>query len=174
MKLAQNDEEYLLLQLLPKVAKDYLKKLRKNEYEEEMNKSDLPVELVQLVNALGGLKTAAGEEDNVLVQMLSNLTATYVAAKKGGVAPIVVAAAEEEAPAEESFSGPVLRAPMGGKVLEVCVNPGDKVKVGDNILVYEAMKMENDLKSDMEGTVKRVLIAEDDVMGTDQPLIEFE
>ena len=63
---------------------------------------------------------------------------------------------------------------MGGKVLEVCVKPGDAVKVGDTVLVYEAMKMENDLKSDFEGVIKRVLVEEDDVIGTDQPLFEFE
>ncbi len=42
------------------------------------------------------------------------------------------------------------------------------------VLVYEAMKMENDLQSDMEGVVKNILVKEGDTMGTDQPLIEFE
>ncbi len=41
-------------------------------------------------------------------------------------------------------------------------------------MVYEAMKMENDLNSDMGGTVKRVLVGVGDVIGTDQALIEFE
>ena len=63
---------------------------------------------------------------------------------------------------------------MGGTVIEILVKPGDKVKMGQNVLVYEAMKMENDLASDKEGTVKRVLVAENDVIGTDQPIIEFE
>ena len=37
---------------------------------------------------------------------------------------------------------------MGGTVLELKVKPGDAVKVGDTLLVYEAMKMENNLVSD--------------------------
>ena len=41
------------------------------------------------------------------------------------------------------------------------------------MLVYEAMKMENDLACDLGGVVKQVLIGEGDVMATDQPLIEF-
>ena len=74
----------------------------------------------------------------------------------------------------EAQRGPTLVAPMGGKVLEISVKPGDTVKNGDVVLVYEAMKMENDLQSDMEGVVKNILIKEGDVMSTDQPIIEFE
>ena len=48
------------------------------------------------------------------------------------------------------------------------------LQVGDLLLVYEAMKMENDLSSDMEGTIKRVLVKDGDVIATDQPLFEFE
>ena len=42
------------------------------------------------------------------------------------------------------------------------------------MLVYEAMKMENDILSTLEGTVKRILVKENDVVGTNEPLIEFE
>ena len=63
---------------------------------------------------------------------------------------------------------------MAGKVLEIKIKPGDKVKMGDTYLVYEAMKMENDLAADMEGVVKRLLVEEGDTISTDQPLVEFE
>ncbi len=42
------------------------------------------------------------------------------------------------------------------------------------MLVYEAMKMENDIESDIEGIVKRVLVNLDEQVGNDVPLIEFE
>ena len=58
--------------------------------------------------------------------------------------------------------------------MTIKVKPGDEVKPGDTVLIYEAMKMENDLASEMGGKVKKVLVAEGDVMATDQPLIEFE
>ena len=35
-------------------------------------------------------------------------------------------------------------------------------------------KMENDILSTLEGTVKRILVKENDVVGTNEPLIEFE
>ncbi len=63
---------------------------------------------------------------------------------------------------------------MGGTVIELLAKPGQTVKTGDLLLVYEAMKMENDLATDIEGTIKRFLVKEGDVIATDQPLVEFE
>ena len=63
---------------------------------------------------------------------------------------------------------------MGGRVLEIKVKAGDEIKRGQTVMVYEAMKMENDIAADRAGKVKRVLVSVDDVIGTDQPLIEFE
>ena len=54
------------------------------------------------------------------------------------------------------------------------VAPGDKVKKGQTLLVYEAMKMENDVAAEADSTVKRVFVRPDDVVGTDAVLIEFE
>ena len=62
---------------------------------------------------------------------------------------------------------------MGGRVIEVNVAPGQAVKAGQVLLVYEAMKMENDVTCEKDATVKRVFVKEGDVVGTDAPLIEF-
>ena len=58
--------------------------------------------------------------------------------------------------------------------ISVSVAPVDKVKKGQVLLVYEAMKMENDVTAESEQTVKRVFVRPDDVVGTDAVLIEFE
>ena len=81
-----------------------------------------------------------------------------------------------EAPAEtaEPITGPVIAAPMSGRVVSINVKPGQEVKPGDTVLVYEAMKMENDIESEISGIVKRVLVSVDDQVATDTPLIEFE
>lgn len=47
-------------------------------------------------------------------------------------------------------------APIPGTVLSIEVNVGDEVKVGDRLLVLEAMKMENNITSEKAGTVKTV------------------
>src|SRR5574341_489954 len=47
-------------------------------------------------------------------------------------------------------------APMPGKVVKLLVKPGDVVRVGDGVVVVEAMKMENELKAPVAGTVTEI------------------
>ena len=49
-----------------------------------------------------------------------------------------------------------LYAPMPGKVLSVLVKAGQDIKVGDSLLILEAMKMENVIKSAVDGTIEDV------------------
>jgi len=51
-------------------------------------------------------------------------------------------------------------APMPGKVVRVIVQPGNEVEHGAAIVVIEAMKMQNELKSPKKGMVRKVLAAE--------------
>ena len=51
---------------------------------------------------------------------------------------------------------------MGGKVVEVKVKAGDKVKKGDLLLVYEAMKMENEIQADRAGVVTKINVNKGD------------
>lgn len=67
-----------------------------------------------------------------------------------------------------------LSSPMPGRILNIQVQVGDHVKVGDPILSLEAMKMENILKSDGEGVVKSIAIEKEQVVDKGQLLIEFE
>ena len=127
VKLAQNDEEYLLLELLPAVATGFLKNKRKAEYD----------------------------------------------AANAAAAAVAEAEAQAACP-YDPVTGPTLKAPMGGTIIEINVKPGDKVKTGQTLLVYEAMKMENDLGSEIDATVKQVLVQTGDVVATNQDLIEFE
>lgn len=51
-----------------------------------------------------------------------------------------------------------VKAPLPGVVLDVCVKVGDAVKVGDKVLLLEAMKMENTIASDLAGTVLEIKV----------------
>ena len=66
-----------------------------------------------------------------------------------------------------------IKAPMPGLVLKVLVEENAEVKKGDNLLVLEAMKMENILKSSTDGTVKKVLIKQGDKVEKNQILVQF-
>lgn len=128
VKLASNNEEYLLLELLPAVAVNFLKNRRREEWEAN-----------QAAKAAETAATAAPEP-------------------------------EEE---QEPITGQTIAAPMGGTVLTVNVEPGQKVKKGEVVLVYEAMKMENDVEAPQDGVVKRIFVQPGDVVGADATLIEF-
>lgn len=53
-----------------------------------------------------------------------------------------------------------LTAPMPGKVVRVLVSEGVDVNAGSGVLVVEAMKMQNEIKSPKKGTIQRILVSE--------------
>jgi biotin carboxyl carrier protein len=67
-----------------------------------------------------------------------------------------------------------MKAPMPGLVLDIKVATGDVIKKGDAVVVLEAMKMENNLKSPGDGTVKKVSVNKGQAVEKNQVLIEFE
>ncbi|MCC7364487.1 MAG: biotin/lipoyl-binding protein [Dehalococcoidia bacterium] len=62
--------------------------------------------------------------------------------------------------AQRAAAKGAIRAQIAGRILSVRVKPGDAVKAGDVLLILEAMKMENEIKSPAEGTVTEVAVAE--------------
>lgn len=66
-----------------------------------------------------------------------------------------------------------IKAPMPGLVLDIRVSEGDEVKKGDPILVLEAMKMENILKSPTDGTIKKINVKKGLAVEKNQVLINF-
>ncbi|HFB99542.1 MAG TPA: biotin/lipoyl-binding protein [Phaeodactylibacter sp.] len=67
-----------------------------------------------------------------------------------------------------------VKAPMPGLVLDVSVEVGQEVKKGDGLLILEAMKMENVIKSIGEGIVKSIHIEQGKAVEKGQLLIEME
>lgn len=65
-------------------------------------------------------------------------------------------------------------APMPGTIFQVHVSPGDDVVEGQELLVLEAMKMENPIVSTASGKVKEVNVSVDDKVSTQQPLLVIE
>jgi biotin carboxyl carrier protein len=66
-----------------------------------------------------------------------------------------------------------IKAPMPGLVIDICISKGDLIKTGENLIILEAMKMENILKSPGEAKVKSVNIQKGETVDKDQVLIEL-
>ena len=64
-----------------------------------------------------------------------------------------------------------VKAPMPGKILEVLVNVGDQVKEDDELVMLEAMKMENPIYAPVDGAVKEIKVKVGDTVETDQLLV---
>ena len=65
------------------------------------------------------------------------------------------------------------KAPMPGLILDIKVAPGDVVKKGDVLVILEAMKMENSIKSPGDGLVKIVKVGLKQSVEKNQVLIQF-
>ncbi|MEW8194998.1 MAG: pyruvate carboxylase subunit B, partial [Candidatus Thiodiazotropha sp.] len=63
---------------------------------------------------------------------------------------------------------------MPGNIVEVLVNEGDRVEVGQPILVTEAMKMETEVQSPIAGAVKKIYVQNGDAVSPDETLVEIE
>jgi len=65
-------------------------------------------------------------------------------------------------------------SPMPGLLVEVSVQPGQKVQAGERVAVIEAMKMENILFAAQDGVVKTVVASKGESLSVDQMIVEFE
>jgi biotin carboxyl carrier protein len=81
------------------------------------------------------------------------------------------AAKTAQAPLPQAGSGNSVVAPMPGKILAIKVSKGQQVNAGDTVLILEAMKMEQEIKSSISGTVSEIPVSENDTVKKDQPLV---
>ena len=66
-----------------------------------------------------------------------------------------------------------LLSPMPGLLVEVAVKAGQEVKAGERLVVIEAMKMQNTLSAERDGTVAELLARQGESLAVDQPIIRF-
>ncbi|MBN2397856.1 MAG: acetyl-CoA carboxylase biotin carboxyl carrier protein subunit [Deltaproteobacteria bacterium] len=67
-----------------------------------------------------------------------------------------------------------ITAPMPGNIVEILVKVGDAVSENDEVIILEAMKMENPIFAPCDGTVKEIKVKEKDSVEADQVLMILE
>jgi Pyruvate carboxylase len=66
-----------------------------------------------------------------------------------------------------------VKSPLPGTIIEVFVRVGDTVKMGDKLLILEAMKMENKIEADKQGTIKDIKVRPGDTVMEGDILLEI-
>ena len=77
-------------------------------------------------------------------------------------APAPVRTQATAAPAKAAGAGRAVTAPLPGVIIEVSVSAGQTVKAGQKVAVLEAMKMENEIQAEKDGTVTAIHVAKGD------------
>ncbi len=117
--------------------------------------------------------TVNGKTYDVQVEELSEGSAVSAPAAPVS-APAPAAQPAQTAPAAEapaaapaaSADGEEILCPMPGTILSINVKAGEKISEGDVIVVFEAMKLENEIKAPRDCTVLSVDVSKDDTVET--------
>ncbi len=129
------------------------------------------------VPGCGGVKLAENEKEVLLLELFPAVAERYLSEyKKANCTvtpepePVVV---EPEKP-KAVITGHVIEAPLPGRVFKILVEKGDTVKAGQDVLILEAMKMENSIASPFNGTVGEILVEVGDAVAANGAMIEIK
>jgi len=153
---------------------EYILTINEKEYRAEVSEINAEYALIQ-VN---------GKEFRVDLQQLAlsklmpvaSAVETRTAAAQAAQAAIGVVPGPTAQPSAAAASGEassLVKAPLPGLIIDVKVREGEKVKAGQNIVVMEAMKMENQIQATTDGTVKKIFIKKGDNVAEGNALIEI-
>lgn len=70
--------------------------------------------------------------------------------------------------------GKEILTPMPGKIIDILVKESDEIQEGQEVIIIEAMKMENAIVAENSGKVKEILIKVNDTVSVNQPLLVVE
>ena len=145
------------------------------------------IELIHTVSE-SNLTQFTMEEGNLKISMKTDKQTKVVAAPQA-VAAVPAAAVVEtiqpaapsqdstQQPQEETLDGNVVKSPLVGTFYnapspdaEPYVKEGDTVKKGQVLAIVEAMKLMNEIESEFDGTVEKVLVSNEEVVEYGQPL----
>lgn len=154
--------------------KQYNFKINGNEYNVTINSVEGNVADVTVV---ASYKVELGGGSSISVQpSVAPAAAPAVAAPQAAPAPAptpqAAPAAQTAAPAPAaSGNGKPVTSPLPGVIVEISVKVGDAVKAGQQVAVLEAMKMENAIEADHDGTVTAIHVNKGDSVLEGVPIV---
>ena len=158
----------------PSVAHDTVtSKIRQEmkEYKYTINGNKYDVEIKDIVDCVATV-TVNGEAYSVEMEKEPEPVKKKVVVKP--VAQPQPSAAPASASSAKVNANNALKAPLPGVVRDINVSVGDEVKVGDTVVVLEAMKMANNLEAEKAGKVTAILVQPGESVMEDTPLVVIE
>ena len=127
------------------------------KYKVNVDGTDYEVEVENIGS--GNLEVKLGnKKSTVNIQELLGSARQQTTPKPAYQAPSYKPAAPAPVSKPASGKGEPIKAVMAGTVLSLKKNPGDRVSVGDVVLILEAMKMENEISSPSDGVIIDILV----------------
>ena len=159
-----------------KISEDFREKICGFREERPYDTSKYQKQPNPVLEKAGGVLLAENEKEELLLELFPLVAKAYLTGVKEAAYAEKVAAdpslKKEEAVELQPITGDTILAPLPGRVIELKVKVGDKVNAGDEVMILEAMKMENSITTDYAGFVKQILVAEGDTVAADAILIE--
>ena len=123
------------------------------------------------------IKTGSDAEQPTIIQARAPQAPVAMAAAPAPAAPAPAAAAPAAAPADDNSNYITVKSPMIGTFYrsaspeaDAFVKVGDEVKPGDVVCIIEAMKLFNEIESEVSGKIVKVLVDDQTPVEYDQPL----
>ncbi len=137
--------------------------MNQNKFQYKVQGIDYDVEIEEMEGNLAKIKVNGIPFE---VELRQPINPTHAITKPKVEAPKAAPAAPAAAPAATTpaqptapaGAGTAVKAPLPGTITSVCVKVGDKVNVGDTVVVLEAMKMQNNIEAENAGTVTSIVV----------------
>ena len=123
----------------------------------KVNVNGIPfeIEMQKPINAAKHPQLAASKK-------VASVAAVETPAAAAAAAPVAASQPAPAAAQPAAAGGNAVKAPLPGTINEILVTVGQQVKVGDTVLVLEAMKMQNNIEAEYAGTVKSINVNKGD------------
>ena len=169
----------------PKVPSDWLVKMDGRKFEVELGEGGATVDGEWIAGTTDWqpgmvLAAASGNGENLAIQLRRESSAIWALTTRGRthkglaiparLAPLLDHMIEKEPPDLSKM----LICPMPGLLVKLHVAEGDEVQPGQPLATVEAMKMENILRAEKEGTISSINAAEGDSLAVDEVILELE
>lgn len=141
------------------------------EYKFKINGNDYAVAINSIEGNVADV-TVNGAAYKVEMENAPAVAPAPVAAAAPAAAP-AAQAAPAPAPAAPAGAAKVVEAPLPGVIIEISVKEGQAVKAGQKVAVLEAMKMENEIQAECDGTVTAIHVSKGDQVVEGSKLISI-